>query len=158
MKSIYDDTFEHHGIKGQKWGVQNGPPYPLDENSGSNSSGKHGGDKKKSGSSGEHRLSSLFRKRDKIYRRAAEEDVNILRSEFKYVFRLLGNTKYNDIDIERVMARYMTRSDQNPRLAHALWLYDIYKYNVTGKYVEHDPKQVSELYTKKPSYLAYCKK
>lgn len=20
----------HHGIKGQKWGVQNGPPYPLD--------------------------------------------------------------------------------------------------------------------------------
>ena len=39
MKSIYDDTFEHHGIKGQKWGVQNGPPYPLQENSGS--SGKH---------------------------------------------------------------------------------------------------------------------
>jgi len=22
----------HHGIKGQKWGVQNGPPYPLDYN------------------------------------------------------------------------------------------------------------------------------
>lgn len=22
----------HHGIKGQKWGVQNGPPYPLDDN------------------------------------------------------------------------------------------------------------------------------
>ena len=21
---------KHHGIKGQKWGVQNGPPYPLD--------------------------------------------------------------------------------------------------------------------------------
>lgn len=21
---------EHHGIQGQKWGVQNGPPYPLD--------------------------------------------------------------------------------------------------------------------------------
>ena len=20
----------HHGIMGQKWGVQNGPPYPLD--------------------------------------------------------------------------------------------------------------------------------
>ena len=20
----------HHGIEGQKWGVQNGPPYPLD--------------------------------------------------------------------------------------------------------------------------------
>jgi len=25
----------HHGIKGQKWGVRNGPPYPLDRKSGS---------------------------------------------------------------------------------------------------------------------------
>ena len=23
-------SFLHHGIQGQKWGVQNGPPYPLD--------------------------------------------------------------------------------------------------------------------------------
>lgn len=40
MNSIFGNTFEHHGIKGQKWGVQNGPPYPLEENSGS--SGKRG--------------------------------------------------------------------------------------------------------------------
>ena len=26
-----DDTLQHHGIKGQKWGVINGPPYPLDK-------------------------------------------------------------------------------------------------------------------------------
>ena len=26
----YDDYLEHHGIKGQKWGQKNGPPYPLD--------------------------------------------------------------------------------------------------------------------------------
>ncbi len=25
------DELWHHGIKGQKWGVQNGPPYPLSE-------------------------------------------------------------------------------------------------------------------------------
>ena len=24
------DELSHHGIKGQKWGVKNGPPYPLD--------------------------------------------------------------------------------------------------------------------------------
>lgn len=24
-----DDSLEHHGIDGQKWGVRNGPPYPL---------------------------------------------------------------------------------------------------------------------------------
>lgn len=28
-KKVYGDV-EHHGIKGQKWGVRNGPPYPLD--------------------------------------------------------------------------------------------------------------------------------
>ena len=26
---ISNDTLQHHGIKGQKWGVRNGPPYPL---------------------------------------------------------------------------------------------------------------------------------
>ena len=25
-----EDWLEHHGIQGQKWGVRNGPPYPLD--------------------------------------------------------------------------------------------------------------------------------
>ena len=27
----YSDKIYHHGVKGQKWGVRNGPPYPLDE-------------------------------------------------------------------------------------------------------------------------------
>lgn len=26
-----DVSIQHHGIKGQKWGDKNGPPYPLDE-------------------------------------------------------------------------------------------------------------------------------
>ena len=26
---LSEETLEHHGIKGQKWGVRNGPPYPL---------------------------------------------------------------------------------------------------------------------------------
>lgn len=32
----------HHGVKGQKWGVQNGPPYPLD-------AGNHSASEKKAG-------------------------------------------------------------------------------------------------------------
>ena len=24
-----DQYLEHHGVKGQKWGVKNGPPYPI---------------------------------------------------------------------------------------------------------------------------------
>ena len=27
---IYPDELYHHGVKGQKWGEKNGPPYPLD--------------------------------------------------------------------------------------------------------------------------------
>ena len=31
-KEFYDALYlAHHGIKGQKWGKRNGPPYPLDE-------------------------------------------------------------------------------------------------------------------------------
>lgn len=26
----YNRWLEHHGVKGQNWGVRNGPPYPLD--------------------------------------------------------------------------------------------------------------------------------
>lgn len=37
MKPIY---LAHHGIKGQKWGVRNGPPYPLDAVVASRSYGK----------------------------------------------------------------------------------------------------------------------
>ncbi len=29
------NTLAHHGVKGMKWGVRNGPPYPLDKSSGS---------------------------------------------------------------------------------------------------------------------------
>ncbi len=25
------NVLAHHGVKGQKWGVRNGPPYPLDK-------------------------------------------------------------------------------------------------------------------------------
>ena len=30
-KPSLDEYLAHHGIRGQKWGVRNGPPYPLGE-------------------------------------------------------------------------------------------------------------------------------
>ncbi len=32
-RKLEDDVLVHHGIKGQKWGVRNGPPYPLEKDS-----------------------------------------------------------------------------------------------------------------------------
>lgn len=37
-----DDYIEHHGIKGQKWGVRNGPPYPIAPSDHSSSERKAG--------------------------------------------------------------------------------------------------------------------
>lgn len=31
-ENLYSGVLFHHGIKGQKWGVKNGPPYPLKKN------------------------------------------------------------------------------------------------------------------------------
>lgn len=31
MKKLYSSELYHHGVKGQKWGVRNGPPYPLEK-------------------------------------------------------------------------------------------------------------------------------
>lgn len=35
LQKLYDrlgyNTLSHHGVKGQKWGVKNGPPYPIDK-------------------------------------------------------------------------------------------------------------------------------
>ena len=43
MRNDFESNYlMHHGILGQKWGHQNGPPYPLDE-------GKHSASEKKAG-------------------------------------------------------------------------------------------------------------
>ena len=31
LTEIGYDVLSHHGIKNQKWGKRNGPPYPLDK-------------------------------------------------------------------------------------------------------------------------------
>lgn len=30
VKRYYDTCLAHHGVKGQRWGERNGPPYPID--------------------------------------------------------------------------------------------------------------------------------
>lgn len=48
MGLIFHDPYElsHHGIRGMKWGIQNGPPYPLGESDHSPAERKIGSDSK----------------------------------------------------------------------------------------------------------------
>lgn len=57
----------HHGIKGQKWGLRNGPPYPLGE-------GDHSAAEKKAAQNDKHTGGSRVRNpHDRLVRAVYEE-------------------------------------------------------------------------------------
>lgn len=31
MRNDKNNYLSHHGVKGQEWGVRNGPPYPIED-------------------------------------------------------------------------------------------------------------------------------
>jgi len=76
---IYGDSLSHHGIKGQKWGHRNGPPYPLNPED-------HSAAEKKAGKSGHFEVGSsdsgASKKniRDKLYEPAAKKGDEFIRS------------------------------------------------------------------------------
>lgn len=57
--ALSPDELMHHGIDGQKWGVKNGPPYPLDRGHKTSRNRKYRTDK------GYHRRNQNGRKRKK---------------------------------------------------------------------------------------------
>lgn len=64
--SMYSRNAElyHHGIKGQKWGVRNGPPYPLGSGKGSSRSAK---EKIESRDEKLRRINEFLNKKEKFY-------------------------------------------------------------------------------------------
>ena len=47
-RELFSREIYHHGVKGQKWGVRNGPPYPLDRSGGKGIAKSGKGDRIKS--------------------------------------------------------------------------------------------------------------
>ena len=66
----------HHGIKGQKWGVKNGPPYPLDAGDHSASEKKYMSKKKSSKSSKTSSGSKKSKKSSKNIDKNSEKSQN----------------------------------------------------------------------------------
>ena len=56
----YNDYISHHGILNQKWGVRNGPPYPLDSKIFTGSRLKSGGGSKTT----KHRITNSLHRED----------------------------------------------------------------------------------------------
>lgn len=75
----YTSHLAHHGIKGQKWGVENGPPYPL-------GSGDHNASERKAGW-----RSSLKKSSDKNNKKASRGDEE--NSDKKKKFQLTDKQK-----------------------------------------------------------------
>lgn len=55
-----ESFLSHHGIRGQKWGVKNGPPYPLDQEKHDRVVGKIGKRQRKSSSSGNEKEGGIL--------------------------------------------------------------------------------------------------
>ena len=55
-----ESFLSHHGIRGQKWGVKNGPPYPLDQKKHDRVVGKTGKRQRQSTNSGDEKQGSLL--------------------------------------------------------------------------------------------------
>lgn len=55
---LYNNSLAHHGIKGQKWGTRNGPPYPLSYKDHSTTEKKQNSEKKIDGISDKNKPKS----------------------------------------------------------------------------------------------------
>lgn len=80
IKVTYDENYlQHHGIKGQKWGDRNGPPYPLDADDHSSAEKKH--------------LSRSEKKEEKAERKAVKQ-------AFRSAGYSIAAKKFNDRETE----------------------------------------------------------
>lgn len=114
----------HHGVKGQQWGVQNGPPYPLDQNTKSES---------KTGSKTK-RKTAQDKIKEKAKTKTGEKGAEIGRrvAETHFFMRKLKNTR-NDAKAWHMVAKM---AERNPGAAAmttaAMWGAEYVDYKLSS--------------------------
>ena len=90
------DELYHHGIKGQKWGVRNGPPYPIENKV------MPKGTKLNSVSS--YKNTKTYLNKDKIYTYNPDDewDTKVYRGPFSYYLSVIRNPEIGLFGISKV--------------------------------------------------------
>lgn len=109
------NSLAHHGILGMKWGIQNGPPYPLDESDHSQSEKKAGWRKSLFGGSSEEKAKRKVEKEEKQKVKAAKQEAKWEKKKEKIL--QTGNVKkakkyadkLSNDEIRAVIDRYNTK-------------------------------------------------
>lgn len=81
------DYLEHHGILGMKWGVQNGPPYPLDASD-------HSASEKKAG----WRQSLKEKHEARVAEKTVEKEQKVFRKEIKKLRNSVKSSGWQSFD------------------------------------------------------------
>lgn len=106
----------HHGVKGQQWGVQNGPPYPLDKD------GKTALDKQKKANSKKEEyervsqesarlISESEKHKGKTGRKMLKEGMDLREKAFKLEREIILESGPDVEDFSRAMLDWSAKSD-----------------------------------------------
>ena len=145
MYKLTLDELYHSGVKGQKWGKQNGPPYPLSAN-------QHSALEKKHGTSGWSKSAQQEAKRNP-YRSLAEKgtktDRRLLKKKAKYMKKSTVAQISKNRMHENVLA---TRSKYQPKIDKYTRKADKYAYRSLKKLYKGDTEKTEKLDIKENKY------
>jgi len=121
---LSDETLTHHGITGMKWGVRNGPPYPLKSHGGSERVGGTGSgstSKRKKRKTQKKRVKSLKKARKvREEKRKQAQEIQKSKDEIiktKDISQMLKNVdKFSNQEINDMLTRLDTENKLRERV------------------------------------------
>lgn len=115
----------HHGIEGQKWGVQNGPPYPLDSAKMS-SEERRASNKERAIKEGDLRYARRH-KRD-----FSNSEIDRLVDRYQHT-KKIDDMNFDDTDVDRYLNKTGKRLKTVATITGSVIALGVFYEKVTGK-------------------------